>query len=64
MTMDDKEKRRQLETERGQFVLAKKFFAREFDPDYRDENEGPKISAAERLRRDEYRNRMQAQVKK
>ncbi len=60
------EEKRQIEMERGAEVLARRVLARRFDPHYEpgEDESGPKISAEERKRRDEYRARMGAQVAK
>lgn len=55
------EERRQAEMTRGQEIGARAFLHQTFDPDYVP-NEG--IAPEERRRRDEYRNRMGAQVPK
>lgn len=58
----EKDAGRKAEMERGAQVIALRYLAKEFDPNYIDSypNEGPTISPAERARRDEYHKHLGA----
>jgi hypothetical protein len=58
------DERREAEMERGRQIVAQHILSQRFNPDHVEETHPVPVSAQERKRRDEYRTRMGAQVKK
>lgn len=60
----EQEERRQAEMAKGAQIVAQHFLSARFNPDHVPETHPVPVSPSLRQRRDEYRNRMGAQVNK